>query len=91
VNERRTCTDTANKALDWLAARPWIFQALIGAMWLCLAVVAYGKGQTFAVEVAFWGMLFWAFAEDDKQAYRKLLDQSLGINRELLDIAKGKA
>lgn len=76
------------KILDWLSKNPWLFQLVIFFIWIFFAIAAVGKGETYAVYVAFVGMLIWALTEDDKVAYQRLLDQSLNINRELLEIVK---
>ena len=74
------------KALDWLVARPWIMQAFMGLIWLYFVIVAIGKGQEFAVFMAFFGMLIWATSESAKCEIQSLLDQALKGWKETIDL-----
>lgn len=80
-----------HRVLDWLAARPWIYQLLIGLIWIYLAIVCLGKHEVFGIFVAFYGMLNWAIQEQDNRQYQKLLDEALRISRDLLKIAQEKS
>lgn len=68
---------TLKSAADWFVARPWITQAMMGLLWIYMAIVALGKGQDFAVMLAFYGMLVWALTESDKRAYQGYLANAL--------------
>ena len=70
--------------MDWLARNDWIVHLMMGCMWIYVALVGLGKGQEFAVFVAFLGMFVWAMQQADLNFYRKLLDESLRISNDLL-------
>lgn len=82
---------TLNRALDWLATTPWIYQLFVGLIWIYLAIVCLGKHEVFGIFVAFYGMLTWAISEKDNREYQKLLDDALRISKQLLKIAEGKS
>jgi hypothetical protein len=77
-----------NRIGGWLVKRRWIVQSIVGFMWLYLAVAALGKGQEFAVYLAFLGMLFWAIKEDESASLKTMLDDALDGWKKTIDLVE---